>query len=92
MCRLLTDGETYEPLNKKEWQWMERWTGKGDRVIPMSFGEKLTDGKVRITDGPLRGYEGEIVEYNRKKNTAHLEFHVGQVKIRTKAGLGIVPE
>lgn len=91
LCRLLSDGETYEPLSEKERAWIERWTGKGDRVIPMSFAKKLSDDKVQIVDGPLKGYEGEIVEINRKKNTAYLEFHVGQMKVKTKVGLGIIP-
>ena len=92
LCRLLTDGETYAPLDEKERRWMEQWTGKGDRVIPMSFGKKLADGKIQIVDGPLQGLETESIEYNRKKNTAHLEFHVGQMRIKTKVGLGILPD
>lgn len=90
LCKPLSDGETYAPLDDKERAWIERWTGEGDRVIPMSFGKKLSDGKVQVIDGPLEGYEGEI-EFNRKKSTAYLEFHVGQITIKTKVGMGILP-
>jgi transcriptional antiterminator NusG len=92
LSRLLSDGETYEPLDDKERAWIERWTGKGERVIPMSFGRKLADGKVQVTEGPLEGCEAEIVSVNRKKSTADLEFHVGPMRIKTKVGLGILPE
>ena len=92
LCRLVSGGETYEPLAETERAWIERWTGKGDRVIPMSFGRKMVDGTVQVVEGPLNGFEGEIVEINRKKSTAHLEFHIGQMTIKTKVGLGVLPE
>ena len=91
LCRLLSDGETYEPLDERERTWIERWTGKGDRVIPLSFGKKLADGRVKVVEGPLEGCEGEIVEVNRKKSTAYLEFHVGRMAIKTMAGLAVMP-
>ena len=90
MCRLLTDGETYVPLDEGERAWMERQTGKGDRVIPMSVAYKVGDD-VEICEGPLIGFSGRISRIDRSKSVAYLEFHVGQMTVKTKVGLAILP-
>lgn len=90
LCHVLTMGETYVPLTSYERSWLEAYTSKGDRVVPMSFGHKEGDMLV-VTEGPLKGQEGRIIKINRAASLAFLEFHVGQFKITTTVGLGIVP-
>ena len=41
LCRLLSDGEAYVPLDEAERMWIERQTRKGERIIPMSFAYKI---------------------------------------------------
>lgn len=80
---------TYLPLSAEERQWVETYTTKGDRVVPMSMAYKEGDRLV-VTDGPLVGQEGRIVRVKRSASLAFLEFHVGQIRIKTTVGLGIV--
>ena len=91
MCKLVTMGETYVPLTDYEREWLEANTQKGNRVVPMSFGYR-EDDVLTVTEGPLKGHEGRIVKINRASSLAQLEFHVGQFKITTTVGLGIVPK
>ena len=91
MCRLLTAEGAFIPLDERERMWVESQTQKGDRVVPMSFGHR-EGGTLTVTDGPLKGREGEIVKVDRANSMAHLEFHVGQLCIKTKVGLGILPK
>ena len=90
MCKLLSDGEEYQPLNEDERAWVDMRTARGNRVIPMSFARKVGD-QIEMTDGPLKGYEGSIVAINRSKSTAYLEFHVGPIRIKTRVGLAVLP-
>lgn len=90
LCRMVKPGETYLPLTEYERSWVDAYTEKGDRVVPMSFGHRDGDG-VTVTQGPLKGREGQIVKVDRSNSLAHLEFHVGQIRIKTTVGLGIVP-
>ena len=90
LCRLLSCGETYMPLEQGERIWMERQTQKGNRVIPMSFAYKVGE-ELEISEGPLKGFYGQISRIDRSKSTAYLELHFGQMTIKTKVGLGILP-
>ena len=91
LCRLLSSEEAYVPLNEGERAWVERQTHKGDRVIPMSFAHKVGDD-LEVMEGPLKGYTGRILKVDRQNSLAHLEFHLGQMTIKTKVGLAVVPE
>ena len=92
LCRLLSNGETYEPLNKGEREWIEGQTKKGDRVVPMSFARKVNPGdSIEITEGPLSGFLGKVVKIDRANSLAHIELHVGQMTIKTKVGLAVMP-
>ena len=90
LCKLLTNGEAYSPLDEGERMWIESQTRKGDRVVPMSFAQKEGDVLV-VTEGPLKGREGQIVKADRANSIAHIELHVGQITIKTEVGLGILP-
>ena len=90
LSKLLAGGETYEYLDEDEHAWLERQTHKGDRVVPMSFARRVGD-VVEVTEGPLKGHEGKIVKIDRQNSLAHLEFHAGQLTVRTKVGLAVLP-
>lgn len=87
--RLLNMGETFVPLNDSERGWIDAFTKKGDRVVPMSLAVKDGDTIV-VTEGPLRGHEGMIVRVNRRKCLAFLEFQIGGKRITSMVGLGIL--
>lgn len=89
--KLLTMGETFVPLRDDERAWMEDWTTRGDRTIPISIAYKKGD-KLVVTEGPLKGREGMVTRVNRKKCLAFVELDVGGKKITTKVGLAVVPE
>ncbi|WP_165046249.1 hypothetical protein [Adlercreutzia sp. ZJ138] len=90
-CRVVKVGQTYVPLSGYEREWLEANTSRGDRVVPMSFGHKV-GGVLEVTQGPLKGYEGRIVGVKRADSLAMLEFHVGNMRIKTTVGLGILPD
>ncbi|WP_165249289.1 hypothetical protein [Adlercreutzia sp. ZJ141] len=90
-CRVVKVGQTYVPLSDYEREWLEASTSRGNRVVPMSFGHKV-GGVLEVTQGPLKGYEGRIVGVKRADSLAMLEFHVGNMRIKTTVGLGILPE
>lgn len=89
--RLLAMGTNIVPLSANDRSWMERWTTRDDRTIPMSVAYKEGDAVV-VTDGPLVGQEAMIVRVNRRKRVAHLEIHAGQLTIHTTAGLEVLPK
>lgn len=89
--RLLSAGETFMPLTDAERTWLDEFTGKGERAIPMSFGYREGDSVV-VTVGPLRGREALVTRVNRKKCLAYLEIEVGGKRITTKVGLGVLPK
>ncbi len=88
--RLLTMGKTFVPLSKDDKTWIERWTKRGNRSIPISFAYKEGDTIV-VTEGPLVGLEGMITRVNRRRRVAHVEIHAGQVTIHTTVGLEVLP-
>lgn len=71
--------------------WIEEFTSKHDRTIPMSFAYREGDTLV-VTQGPLKGREGIITRVNRKKSLAFVELQVGGKRVTTTVGLGIVPK
>lgn len=88
--RVLTVGETFVPLLDEERQWMDEFTTKGDRVVEMSMAVMEGDRFV-VTEGPLKGREGMVTRVNRHKCLATIEMHIGNVRVQTTVGLGIVP-
>ena len=90
LTKILTMGETFVPLSDDDRNWIERWTAKGDRVIPMSIAYKEGD-KIVVAEGPLKGHEAMITQVKRRQNLAKLEIHVGQMTIRTTVGLAVLP-
>lgn len=91
LTKMLALGETFVPLREEERLWIEESTKQGDRVVPMSLAVGKGDS-FTVTEGPLKGREGLLTRVNRHKCMAIVELHVGQMTIRTKVGLAIVPE
>lgn len=89
--RVLTFGGAYVPLLAEERAWIESYTGRGERVVPMSVAYKEGDTLV-VASGPLKGREATIVRTVRSKNLAHIELHVGGLRIKTVVGLGVLPK
>ena len=89
-ARVLASEETYLPLDEAEREWLESQTTPADRVVPLSFACKEGDRLV-VTDGPLEGNEAMITRLDRKNCIAHVEFHAGQMTLKTTVGLVVMP-
>ena len=89
-CHVLSGDETYSPLADAERQWLEMQTRQDDRTIPLSFGVREGE-KLTVTKGPLKGNEALITKIDRKNCIAHVEFHAGQITLKTTVGLAIMP-
>ena len=90
LTRLLAMGETFAPLNDDDKSWIERWTAKNDRIIPMSVAYKEGD-KIVVTEGPLKGHEAMIIQVKRRQCLAKLEIRAGLITIHTTVGLAVLP-
>ncbi len=89
-ARIVRMGETFAPLSDDDRNWIERWTGEGDRAIPMSIARKEGD-RIVVTEGPLKGREGMITRIKRRLCMAEVEIHAGAMTIRTTVGLAVLP-
>ena len=87
--RLLSNGETFTPLDEQDKAWICAFTQEGNRTVEMSMGV-IEGDKVMVTQGPLRGHEGWIKSINRRKGLAFLEIEMFGKRLKTKVGLGIV--
>lgn len=91
LTRIVTMGGTFVPLRDEDRTWLEETTKQGDRVVPMSVAYKDGD-TVIITDGPLKGKEGQITRINRSKSLAIVELRAGSVRITAHVGLAVLNE
>ncbi len=89
--RLLTMTGEITPLREDERTWIESFTKKDERVVPISIAYREGDTLV-VTDGPLKGREALVKKVIRKKCLALLELHVGTVRITTTVGLAVMPK
>ena len=87
--RMLSVGEFFVPLNEVERGWIDEFTSRGERVVPISMAVKTGDSLV-VTTGPLKGREGMIVRVNRHKCLAVVELTIGGKRVTTTVGLGVV--
>lgn len=87
--RVLDMGESFVPLTKEERAWIEAFTNKGDRCVPMSMGVMEGD-QVTVISGPLIGCEALIKSVNRHRSIAYVELEICGRTVTTKVGLGIV--
>ena len=59
--------------------------------LPISRGVRYADGAIHITEGPLKGMESSIRSLDRRRCTAVIEICVGGERIRSRAGLALLP-
>ncbi len=82
------DNEGTTPLTSQEVQLLERLLGK-KKVVEHSIGV-IEGDKIIITEGPLMGFESQIVHIDRHKRLATLELDMLGDKRLTKVSLEII--
>lgn len=87
--RVLGSNDAFIPLSNDEAAWIDAFTGTGHRVVEMSEGFK-EGGVVRVTSGPLIGFEGLITRVNRRKHEAYLQIEIMGRKKEIKVGFNLV--
>ena len=88
LTKLIGTGREIIPLKKEEVDFLTTF-GKERQVVEMSTGI-LENGRVHITDGPLKGREAMIRKIDRHKRKASLEIPMFGRILETQAGLEIV--
>ena len=88
LTKLIGTGEEIIPLGQEDIRFLKKF-GKEEQVVKMSKGVIL-DGKVIITDGPLKGQEGIIKKIDRHKRKAYLSIPMFGRVLDTQVGLEIV--
>ena len=86
--RILGNDGEFLPLSQKEEDFINRITGRSERV-GMSLGI-IEDGTVKVLSGPLCGFEQYIVKVDRHKRKAYLEMELFGESKKIVAGLEIV--
>ena len=82
------DNEGTAPLTEPEIQLLSRLLGK-KRVMEHSIGV-IEGDRIIITEGPLMGFESQIVHIDRHKRQATLELDILGNKTTTKVSLEII--
>lgn len=88
LTKLIGTGEEIIPLGQEDIRFLKKF-GKEEQVVKMSKGVIL-DGKVIITDGPLKGQEGIIKKIDRHKRKAYLSIPMFGRVLDTQVGLEII--
>lgn len=89
MAKLLKQGEAIAPLARDEVAWIQKFTQKGKRVVPMSQAVKVGDSII-VTAGPLREVKSKIARIDRHRSTAYIELTLlGRTK-EVPVGLRVV--
>lgn len=86
--RILGDEDGPIPLYQHEVDFLQRFADD-NQVFGMSVGD-LIGGKLEITSGPLKDYQGRVIQVNRHKRQAILEMEFFGRIINMKVGLEIV--
>lgn len=87
MTKLLKTGETFTPLHPEEEQMLLSLFGQ-DHHAGISTGV-IINGKLQVTEGPLKGLEDKIVYIDRHKHLAALSLKIGDRRIRVKVALEV---
>ena len=88
MTKLLRADRTILELTKDEEELLLN-LGGSDHIVEMSYGY-MEGQKVTITEGPLKGFEGEIRKIDRHKRSCIVEIDMFGQKNRMTVGLEIV--
>ena len=87
--RILGNEQAFIPLDRTEMAFIESFTSKKSRTIPMS--KAVAEGdSIRVIEGPLHGHEGWISQVNRRKGTALVEMSMFGRTISVEIGLAVV--
>ena len=70
--RFLGDGETYTPVSAHEEEIIRHFTGL-DGVADISIGV-ITNGRLTVLDGPLKGMEDKIIKIDRHRRKARVRI------------------
>lgn len=82
------DGEYIYPIRKEEAMFLTRF-GDKEHIVDMSYG--LIEGDViKVSDGPLMGYEGDIIKIDRHKRIAYVNVSLFDRITTVKVGLEII--
>lgn len=87
--RVLGNEKAFIPLSESETSWLSRFTGKGNRVVPLSEGF-LEGGSVVVTAGPLVGLEAHITRINRRKREAYVSLTMMGRPVQVKVGFHLM--
>lgn len=88
LTRLLGTGERWTALPKEDILLLELLSGQ-ERLLKMSRGYQK-DGRIYVTEGPLKGLEHLISRTDRHKRTAWLRVKLLGEERQLRAGLEIV--
>lgn len=89
ITRVLAMGAELVPLGEREVEWLGRLTKPKERTVKLSVAYQVGD-RIVVTEGPLAGFESEIVKVDRHKRVAYINFGIpGREKLAT-VGLEVV--
>ncbi len=88
LTRILRTGDDFTPLPDGEADVIKRLGGDA-HLVELSVGYKTGD-RVRITEGPLKEFEGEIVRIDRRKRTATIRVGLLGEEREIKVGLKVL--
>ena len=88
LTKLLGTGEKWTALSEEDRFLLELLSGQ-DHILKMSRGHQK-DGKIHVTEGPLKGLEHLISRTDRHKRTAWLRVKLLGEERQLRAGLEIV--
>ncbi|OUP64771.1 transcription antiterminator [Drancourtella sp. An177] len=88
LTKLIGTGEEIIPLGQEDIYFLKKF-GHEDQIVKMSQG-LILDGKVIITEGPLKGQEGIIKKIDRHKRKAYLSIPMFGRMLDAQVGLEIV--
>ena len=84
---ILQTGDSFSPIYEEEEYFLTKMLNKND-VIESSNGFMEGD-QVKVTSGPLKGYEDKIKKIVRRKSLAFLEMTLYDRKVETALGLDL---
>lgn len=82
------DGKCIVPIRKEEAMFLTRFGGNS-HIVDMSLGY-IEGDIIKITNGPLMGYEGQIVKIDRHKRIAYIDISLFDQITRVQVGLEII--
>ena len=88
LTKLIGTGREIIPLTQEEVNFLTEF-GKEKQVVEMSTGI-IENGRIQITEGPLKGREAMIRKIDRHKRKASLEIPMFGRILETQAGLEII--